>query len=417
MRQSNYAQPFPGLQMLSHSSQGYAAQFGALQLRSAFQPIYSLPHRRVVGHESLMRAFREDGSAVTPRDVFTQLSSDGDVLALDQICQSLHLHNFSAASIDNGWLFLNLSTAAVNRWRDYAPVLNNLLARTELPPQRVVLEILEGEIPDLGLLVDAVAHYKAMGCLVALDDFGAGHSDIERLWRVSPHIVKLDRRVVAAAAGGGTARRVLPALVELVHQAGSLALVEGIETEAEALSVLETEADLIQGFFLAHPQSSLVLPLGTERRLDALRDQNRFHQQKLRDRVAQYGDALLGTAMRIADGVALAEACEALLGMPQTDRCYLIDESGTQVGSSCLAQPQRARQADVFAPLERADNADWGRRPYFTRAINRPAELQVSRPYLSVANGQYCVTLSVALLYQERQWVLCCDIDWEDLQD
>ena len=42
--------------------------------------------------------------------------------------------------------------------------------------------------------------------------------------------------------------------IKLAHRIGVFVVVEGIETEAEALTCLERGADLVQGFYFAHPQ-------------------------------------------------------------------------------------------------------------------------------------------------------------------
>ena len=59
---------------------------------------------------------------------------------------------------------------------------------------------------------------RATGCLLALDDFGAGHSNFDRVWNIQPDIVKLDmglvrhvdqsraRQAIAAGASCAVAR-------------------------------------------------------------------------------------------------------------------------------------------------------------------------------------------------------------------
>lgn len=72
-------------------------------------------------------------------------------------------------------------------------IFKYLLQRYQIPAARVVVETIEGAIADEGQLSESVQFYKNLGCLVAIDDFGAGHSNIERIWRLVPDIVKLDR--------------------------------------------------------------------------------------------------------------------------------------------------------------------------------------------------------------------------------
>ena len=47
-----------------------------------------------------------------------------------------------------------------------------------------------------------------MGCLIAIDDFGAGHSNFERIWDLEPDSVKLDRSLVSRAANSSKAKRI-----------------------------------------------------------------------------------------------------------------------------------------------------------------------------------------------------------------
>ena len=48
-------------------------------------------------------------------------------------------------------------------------------------------------------LARCVQYFRDLGCLVAIDDFGAGESNFERIWRLKPDIVKLDRSMVVEA--------------------------------------------------------------------------------------------------------------------------------------------------------------------------------------------------------------------------
>ncbi len=71
-----------------------AAHYRGLHLGSAFQPIVSLSHRRVIGYEALLRAVGTDGAPVPPTDVFALSDSTGESVELDRRCRSLHLRRF-----------------------------------------------------------------------------------------------------------------------------------------------------------------------------------------------------------------------------------------------------------------------------------------------------------------------------------
>lgn len=176
------------------------AYFRGLQLSSAFQPIISLSHRRVVGYEALLRASNAVGAAVAPVDVFALPKDARESIDLDRRCRALHLRYFRDAAIPDAWLFLNVSAQVVLEGRRYGAFFNQLLQTLQFPARRVVVEILEGAVHDEAQLAVAAEYYRAIGCLVALDDFGAGHSNFERIWRLKPDIVKLDLSLIHAAA-------------------------------------------------------------------------------------------------------------------------------------------------------------------------------------------------------------------------
>jgi len=104
----------------------------------------------------------------------------------------------------------------------------------------------------------AVEHYRKLGCLIVIDDFGAGFSNFDRIWRLRPDIVKIDREMTRRVTIEPLARRMFTGIISVLREAGALVCVEGIETEAEALCAIDANADLMQGDYFA--PGSAVLP-------------------------------------------------------------------------------------------------------------------------------------------------------------
>lgn len=391
-------------------------RFRDLRIGSAFQPIYSLAHRRAVGYEALLRATADDGAGVSPLAVFGMTAAEVDAVFLDRLCRSAHVGNFMAAGNRESWLFLNVSPQVVVWGRDYGSFFLDLLTRHSLSACRVVVEILEGQIDDDARLAETVSYYKELGCLVAIDDFGAGHSNFDRIWKVSPHIVKFDRSMITQASANRTVRRVLPSLVSLIHETGSLALMEGIETAEEALIAVDAGFDLVQGYYFGRPGKAAASAEPGSRAIAELHDRHSAQSQSEaagnRLELAFYEDRFKQAAAMVAAGTGLAQACAPLLGSPRAERCYLLDDDGRQVGGSVCAPNAPAHTDPRFKPLADGSGAVWSRRHYFRRAVNRPGQVQSTRPYLSIAGANMCITLSVALRRADRLVVLCCDLDW-----
>lgn len=237
-----------------------AARFGDLVLSSVFQPIYDLQRRQAVGHEALLRAAAPDGTAVPPETVFALPSAASAIVHLDRLARTLHTLNFLAQRRrTGGYLYLNVHPrhlTAVSA--SHGLVFEAILKRCGLAPADIVLEVLESEIDDDGHLLEAVANYRQRGYLMAIDNFGCRHSNLDRLWRLQPEIVKLDRSLVKAAAEDRQAARVLERLVGIVHDLSAVAVAEGIETGEQLEAARAAGADLVQGNLLGLPRKDCV---------------------------------------------------------------------------------------------------------------------------------------------------------------
>lgn len=392
-------------------------RLGNIRLNSSFQTIYSLAHQRSVGYEALLRPSLADGLMLSPLAFFDTAENEAEAVFMDRLCRILHIRNFMAQARDMQWLFLNLNPQVTLHGRQHGNFFAEVLRRHRIPPHRVVIEILEGQIEDEGLLAEAVSYYKDMGCLIAIDDFGAGHSNFDRIWRIAPHIVKLDRSTILQASQNPKVRRVIPSLVGLIHEAGSLALMEGIETEEQALIAMDAGVDLVQGYYFGRPEPRLpdtamhpgILPLFEKTR------QSRLHEDaRQQSHLEKYLSAFQGFARQMLSGMDPQAAAQAFLNLPKVERCYLLDQDGMQVGSN-LASPRMASQYDPRCdPLNDARQAIWARRHYFHKAISHPGILKVSKPYLSITGGTLCITLSMAIRHAQETIVLCGDLRWSD---
>ncbi|PHV12918.1 sensor domain-containing phosphodiesterase [Chitinimonas sp. BJB300] len=407
------------LGLLQRQGQQYTASHRGLLLNSYFQPIFSFAHRRVVGHEGLMRAWTTAGQSLPPTTVFTSTYNEPELVTLDRLSRLLHVQNFCALSSQlsepSQWLFLNAEPNAFTQMNQYGHFFPELLSQLGIPPERIVIEVLETAIENHRALARSVAYFREMGCLIAIDDFGAGHSNVDRVWRLRPEIVKLDRSLIANATCNRDARRILPGLVSLLHEAGALVLAEGVETETEAFLALEADCDLVQGYYFARPAPGLLQSGPTEPLFQALwRNFNarmRLEIENNQQQLAPYCSALLKGAARLAEAEPFAVSAQAFLVEPASVRYFLLDAEGRQVNVNTRAG-DHPTVTPRFSPLDDTHGAIWSRRHYFRQAMRRFGELQISRPYLSIVGEEQCITLSLGLLLDGNPHVLCGDIQW-----
>lgn len=238
-------------------------------LASAFQPIYGVKEARAVGYESLVRATASDGASIRATRLFAGLD-EAESVSLDRTCRTLHLRSFASLDPGRGLLFVNVSPEAAVTEAQNVRAVRSRIGYFGLKPERVCLEILEGGCCDEGRLVDAIAAYREMGMAVAIDDFGVGRSNFDRVSALRPDYVKLDRSLLRDAIGDSKARRLLPSVVEILRSTGAKVVVEGIEDAPSALVAIESGADLVQGYYFAMPGAALPDDALTERILREL---------------------------------------------------------------------------------------------------------------------------------------------------
>lgn len=394
------------------------ASYSQYELFSLFQPIYSFAHKRLVGCEGLTRCVDANGRLIPPGRLFGSVHTIEETMFLDRLMRALHVGNYSTRKRDNSWIFLNVSPVVVINGSRHQPFFSELLKKYDFPPQRVVIEIMETAIPDEDALEKTVSHYQELGCMVAIDDFGAGHSNFERIWRLKPDIVKLDRVMIQRAALDPTIRRSLGMIVALVHEMGGLVLAEGIETEDQAVMAINANVDLVQGFLFSEsfnpanrqPDCSELFERIYERMIQQnIDEEGDFHRS-----VQSYVDAFNRTANMLAAGLNIYTATQDMAQMDRVLRFYLLDEFGTQIGENIVSQRQNSQRDMRLAPLFDTQGANWAHRPYFRRAMAYPDQVQLTRPYLSLIDARMCLTLTRVVRLKREQAVLCCDLEWQE---
>lgn len=405
----------PSSSLFALAEGGYAAQFGEYRLSSHFQPIYGLSLQRPVGYEALLRASDAAGRSVPPLSLFSSLSS-AQGAQVDRLSHRLHVQNYRDLVDSPRWLFLNMTPQAFLQARNELgdESFANRLRSLGFPTQRLVIEVLEEHVRDDGDFESAVAFFRELGCLVALDDFGAGSSNFDRVWKIRPQIVKLDRSVIVQSVSHPNIRRLLPQMVSLLHEAGALVLVEGVETEDEACVALDANVDFAQGYLFGHPQAGIARDNEKDEVLNAL--WARFEGGWRHDRAQQknllspYTNAIGYASVLLSAGRSMTESCASFLDLPDADICFLLDQDGRQIGGNLWSDASRPGADPRLAPLQESTGARWARTPYFRRAIESHGTVQVTRPYLSISSARLCVTVSVSFKIDGRTRVVCGDL-------
>lgn len=374
---------------------------GEIGLQSLYQAIISPALQRTVGLEAQLLVQHHDRIETAG----TALSGypEAQLADLDRLTLEAHSRNAPPARQDNEWLFLPVQPQTI-RQRRFSPeeALRKLSAHG-VEHSRIVLEITESEKLGDADMADFVAAFRECGFSIAIDDFGAGASNYDRVLALCPDIVRLDPALIHNAEHSSRAARLFPHVVSLLRESGSMVLVDGICSEAQARIAIDADAELLQGNWFApagrqHPDAGLIKGKA-EQLMNAGKSVIDRNELRLRSRFMTVWNAY-------RDGLGLDSIVRDITEEEVT-RVYVIDAMGYQIGDTELTpHALRGRRH----PLSDARGACWARRKYFRNALEQPGRVQITRPYLSLTEQRLCVTFSCVVMRPGLgQVVLCMD--------
>jgi EAL domain-containing protein (putative c-di-GMP-specific phosphodiesterase class I) len=374
---------------------------GELELKSRYQVIISPALLRSVGMEAQLlaqRAGRDESVAALVGRL-----TEKEIADLDRLALAVHTRNAPATPHGNEWLFLPVHPQTI-RQKLFSPeeALRELSA-LDMSPSRIVLEIADSAHLSDTELQDFVSGYREAGFRIAMDDFGSGASNFDRVLALRPDIVRLDPSLVQNAGQSPRAARLFPHMISLLRESGSLALVDGIQSEAQARIAVDADAELLQGDWFAPAEHGLPAVDSIHAKAEALMGSGKTLPDRLELRMRSRFMAVWNAYRDGKDmDVIVNEIPDA-----EVTRVYVIDAQGYQIGDTALTpHALRGRQH----PLSDARGACWARRQYFRNAVEQPGRVQISRPYLSLTEQRLCVTYSCVVMRPGLgQVVLCMD--------
>ena len=205
-------------------------------VRIALQPIVDLDGGSPVGHEALSRF-----SDANPEVVFAEAHRAGYGPALEAAAILAALQHRPA----EGYLSVNLSVEAL--------VSDDVRAVLPDDLHGITIEITEQTDGASWEAVNAViADWRARGASIAIDDWGRGFSNVERIMRLRPDVVKLDRSLLADLEELSR-QEAVRTLVDWARSLGAAVCAEGIETAEQWHILRRLGVEFGQGYHFGRP--------------------------------------------------------------------------------------------------------------------------------------------------------------------
>jgi len=230
------------------------AAINSHQLETWFQPEVDLRDRSIIGHEALVRWRHPTRGIVSPDLFLPSATSEGLMpsLGVEVFGHTLDFIRKCERLGHRGRVWVNLSAGQL--FDD--SVLRYAKAAIEfgVSPDCLGFELTEQDAIDVAsIATDNFTKLMDLGVGLAIDDFGTGYSTLSQLRHVPAGVVKLDRSFLAEIHTDARQRNFVGACINLAHTLDMRVIVEGIETEADALLMADMGCESAQGYWFGRP--------------------------------------------------------------------------------------------------------------------------------------------------------------------
>jgi PAS domain S-box-containing protein len=224
-----------------------------------FQPIIELRTGNLAGFEVLARWQHPSLGLILPENFISLAEENG---LIGELTHQILSRSFVAAATLPEPLSLAVNISPIQL--HYASLPRQIYHAAEdygFPLRRLTVEVTESAlVNNLERARKIATELRDMGCKLALDDFGTGYSSLTHLQALPFSILKIDRSFVQSMTQKRASRKIVAAVVGLVHSLNMKTVAEGVETEEQADILLWLGCELAQGWLYGRPMPAEHIP-------------------------------------------------------------------------------------------------------------------------------------------------------------
>ena len=220
-----------------------------------YQPIFSVKEQRFASAEALIRLFDEKNGMVSPALFIPSAEKSGAIhqigeFVVKDVCGFISRNNMEELGL--AYVEINLSVVQCMR-NSTVDRIEKCLWEKQVEPKYVNFEITETASEFVHeTLRNNVLALHSYGLEFALDDYGTGYSNLQRMVDFPFKLIKLDKSFVDQWEDPRM-RTVIQNTIRMLKDIGKEIVVEGVETAEEAAWFAEQRCDYIQGYYYAKP--------------------------------------------------------------------------------------------------------------------------------------------------------------------
>ncbi len=223
------------------------------ELRPYYQPVIDLQTGRLLGCEMLVRWVKRNGKIIPPSEFIDYAETSG--MAIPMTVHLMQIARMELSELVSEMPELKISINLFEgHFRDGNIVedVQAIFADSPIKFRQLVFEITERRpMANATQASSVIAGLHALGCKLALDDVGTGHSNLAYMQTLGVDVIKIDQVFVRMIHADTTRLPVLDGLIEMARDMDAEIVAEGVETEEQALYLRKHGVRQAQGFLFA----------------------------------------------------------------------------------------------------------------------------------------------------------------------
>lgn len=219
----------------------------------ALQPVVHARGRALAFFEGLLRLQRRDGTLIPASDFIEEAEQLGLARQVDK--QALELGLALLTEHQHLKLSINISSLTTGD-KDWIGILEASADKRPDILARLIVEMTEtAMVHDFDAAAAFLERLRALGCKVAIDDFGAGYTSFRHLRSLKVDLLKIDGSFVADIAHDEQNRALVKSMIDVAGALGLESVAEWVRDEEAATFLEAAGVTYLQGFLYGQPMS------------------------------------------------------------------------------------------------------------------------------------------------------------------
>ena len=234
------------------------------KIKLAFQPIYESGGERFNKAEVLCR-LEYGGKIVMPGDFIPYAEQNGyiDAVTIGVLKELGECRTRSA--LENIVFSVNIYPVQLKK-KGFGKCFSAWVEENGLEPKSIIAEITETEEYEVGgTVAENLAALEQSGFFLAVDDFGKGSSDIEKVALLPVRYIKIDKMYIDRIEESGV-ERMLRTVIGYAGRTGKKCVAEGVETVRQKQILERLRCHYFQGYLFSRPLYEEEFLLAVEKR-------------------------------------------------------------------------------------------------------------------------------------------------------